>query len=123
MIKDAHKGVTPTPALIRYWWGRLNTEIFGGKLPPPIQCSVHTSQESKEACGFDTWAWYEHGVSRGFGSFSFWGVPVTRQDFLTTLAHEMIHQYQHAMGKPTVHGRYFKVLCKKYGRKLGAQIT
>lgn len=37
----------------------------------------------------------------------------TKRAILDTLAHEMVHQYQHEAGLPLTHGRTFKAYAKK----------
>lgn len=117
-----HETITPSAHLVRYWWHRFNRELFKGRLLHPV-VQVHTEAESALSCGGNTWGWYWPNESAGEGQVSIWATPQTRRHFLATMIHEMVHQEQHMLGLPLVHGRYFKVACLYYGRKVGIPVT
>jgi hypothetical protein len=93
--------VRPTSRMVMHWWRRMNQEFFGGALIPPV-IAVHKAR------------WQNvYGLC--------WPLPggrvkiqidpdynTTRGDMLSTLAHEMIHQWQHQHGEPLTHGPTFK---------------
>ncbi len=97
-----HKPVTPTPRMLRYWWARLNAEVFKGKLGL-CQLTVLTEVGMEDACG----ACYPLDCGKVRINIA----PEyadSRASMLGTLAHEMVHQYQHQRGKPMNHGQTFE---------------
>lgn len=39
-----------------------------------------------------------------------------RRRVINTLAHEMVHQYQHELGVPLTHGKFFKAQAKRLAK-------
>ena len=96
-----------SPTLLRYWYGRLNRELFKNSLPRVLLqygdattfmgCSVYgyfMPDEQHPRIHVDTRV-------------------VTRGMLISTLAHEMVHYYQHTHGLPLNHGRFFKQQAKR----------
>lgn len=89
----------------------------------PSRLGTHSARQARRWCGFDADGTYSTADSRGYGEITIWSRKMTRRHMLCTLIHEMIHQLQDLQGKPLVHGRYFKVMCKWYGRKVYLPVT
>lgn len=93
-----------TPALVLYWWHVLNNALFYGILNPPSK--IHCRNFRSESEGWVTYGWcmpdnyntVEIGIRRQFDN---------RKQFLITLTHEMVHQYEmETLGKMS-HGQSF----------------
>ena len=115
--------VVPSVRRLSYWWSWVNTHGFANSLPASVSFRTHTDEESIGTHGFSTHAIYFPGPLPGFGTISFWNQEQSRAQLVSTMAHEMIHQEQHALGLPMTHGRQFKARCKQISRKLGIPIS
>lgn len=103
LAKHGHKRLGLSLPLLRYWHSRLNTLLFGGKLG---RINITYGDSPYEVYGLyypDPYGARIHIDSR----------CRVRQAILDTLAHEMVHQYQHEHGLPLTHGRLFKAFAKK----------
>lgn len=107
---------TVTPRMLRYWWGRLNRECFNGELKLPQLFFGPIPAEFGETMGL-TWP-LESGISR----IHLGPLNDTRKSFLATLAHEMVHQWQHQNGLPLKHGHTFTRWSRPIRRKTGLLI-
>ncbi len=95
-----HEAVTPTVGMLRYWWSKLNAELFDGTL---LRCQLAVeSCAEHEAVGL---CWPLDG---GRVRISIDPAETTRAGLLGTLAHEMVHQHQHQHGWPMDHGQSFE---------------
>lgn len=97
-----HKPVKPTPRMLRYWWGRLNVEVFDGALHL-CQLTVLDEPGMEDASG----VCYPLDCGRVRINVS----PThadSRAAMLGTLAHEMVHQYQHQHDQAMHHGTTFE---------------
>lgn len=94
-----HEPVVPTLRLLRYWWPRLNKALFGGCLHP---CQMVLVQG--EGFWGQCTTLSDGRVRIDMNTSLTW----TRSALLGTLAHEMVHQYQHQHGLPVTHGEAFK---------------
>ncbi len=114
--KSLHERVTPTPAMLRYWWRALNAAAFRGALPQPHFAVLDDDLGCK--------AWFETAPysNPGEGQIGFSKETITRRALLGTMLHEMVHQYQAMSGRPLVHGRFFRVVCRRLGRRVGVQV-
>lgn len=99
VIERGHEPVTPTLLMLRRWWALLNAECFGGKLLP-CQLSYGKSERADVLGLF-------HSLENRRGHIHIDTRVNTRGGMLGTLAHEMVHQYQHQHGQPTTHGKAF----------------
>ena len=99
--------VTPTPRLLRYWWGRLNDELFNGA------CSI----ESIEMCEL---GWIADCDGEDLRVSSNW--VFTRSLLLSTLAHEMIHVHQWHRSRPLDHGKFFQIQATRLQKALGVAV-
>ncbi len=98
--RHAHEPVTPTLRMLRHWWGRLNVEVFDGLLHP---CQLtYGPLEGEDVYGMC----YPLEVERVRIHID--ARADTRGCMLATLAHEMIHQWQHQHGLDMTHGDVFK---------------
>lgn len=96
-----HETVRPTARMLRYWWSRLNTEVFADTLHVPKLTVLRV--EWPDVYGL---CW-PLSNSRSHIQIDP-TLCATRGDILATLAHEMIHQWQHQLGEPMTHGESFK---------------
>ena len=114
-LRTPHAPVTPTPAMLRYWWLRLNRDMFHGALPQPV-FRVRRLKDDR--------ALYENAVygNLGEGTISFAPAAITRRALVGTMLHEMIHQLQMMQSRPLVHGRFFNVVAKRLGRRAGVLV-
>jgi hypothetical protein len=98
-----HEPVTITVQMLRYWWSQLNREVFGGVLKVPQLGTELSPEYPDDASGL---CWPLDGgrvrieVKTKYAS--------TRCAMLNTLAHEMVHQYQHQLGAAMHHGESFE---------------
>ena len=99
--------VALSPTLLRYWYGRVNRELFAGKLPKVLL----QYGDGTERMGFTVYGYFapdeQHPVIHIDSRV------VTRGMLISTLAHEMVHYYQHLHGLPLNHGRFFKSQAKR----------
>lgn len=100
VAQHAHEAVTPTLRMLRYWWVRLNAEVFDNILLP---CQLSYGETPGEnvygMC-------YPLEVERVRIHID--RQADTRGCMLATMAHEMIHQWQHQHGLEMTHGDVFK---------------
>lgn len=99
VYERGHESVTITPRMLRYWWSRLNREVFSGELLP-CQLTFGPS-EFKAVAGLC------YPLEGGRVRIHLDPCNETRQGMLATLAHEMVHQYQHQHGFAMNHGETF----------------
>lgn len=96
-----HEPVTVTPALVKYWWRIFNCALFDNKLNPPNSILCRNFKD-----GY--YGWCIGDPSKGdivdIGIKS--NMP-SRKLMLTTIAHEMIHQWQIANGINNAHNMQF----------------
>jgi hypothetical protein len=95
-----HEVITPTVRMIRYWWGRLNTEVFGGELLQPVLTFTDQFDDAYGSCT-DT---ATQRVTINLEPRWDW----TRALLLETLVHEMVHQKQHHDSGQMHHGETFE---------------
>jgi hypothetical protein len=100
VARHGHKPIVPTVSLMRYWWAKLNHHLFGGELMP-CQLEVIDCMKTYTAVGL-CWPLESRRVR-----ISLHTEFDTRAGFLSALAHEMIHQFQHQNDLPLNHGREF----------------
>lgn len=104
VIRHGHRTVRPTVRMLRYWWARLNAELFDGKLLPP-----QLSYGSEPTPGYGSAE--ADGVTFPLGGervrIHIADTQTTRQAILATLGHEMIHQWQYQHGQTMNHGEDF----------------
>ncbi len=91
-----------TDTLILYWWHQLNYTIFDGILTPPRKIEIRNFHEGV------------YGWCKPFGRKNNGTVCIgirrevdNRHTFLTTLVHEMVHQYQWEHERKMSHGKTF----------------
>lgn len=107
--RHGHRPVKPTVRMLRHWWGRINKEVFDGALLP--------CQLSAASCSDESAVGLCYPLDGGRVRIVVHDMDVTRAGVLGTLAHEMIHQWQHQNGLPMNHGIDFqawKETCAAY---------
>lgn len=104
VIKHGHEACDITPRMLRYWWTKLNTELFEGGLWVP---QLSYGDDPTPGCGKAEvdGATFPLGGQRVRLHIS--NSITTRQAMLATLAHEMVHQYQYQNDLPMTHGETF----------------
>lgn len=100
VAKHGHKLVTPTVHMMRHWWARINREVFDGLLMP---CQLSVGDLSAHAAQGLCWPLDSGRVKIEVDPT--WAT--SRVAFLSILAHEMTHQYQHQNGLGLTHGPTF----------------
>jgi len=86
--------------MLRYWWARLNEEVFHGELHP---CGLEVG-----SCADFNAVGLCYPLDCGRVRLVLDPGLSTRAAVLATLAHEMIHQWQHQSGEPLTHGDVFR---------------
>jgi hypothetical protein len=98
--KRGHENVKPTIRMLRYWWGKLNAEVFHNEL---LLCQItYGRSEFAEVSGLC------YPLDNGRSRIHIDNRNHTRAGMLGTLAHEMVHQYQHQNGLAMNHGETFE---------------
>ena len=75
-----------TPVLVMRWWNLLNDALFDGKLIPPRTITVKNFRS--------IWGDCTPLAKKGHVHLKIASEFIDRKDFLSILAHEMIHQWQ-----------------------------
>jgi SprT-like family len=111
--KRGAEGVDPSPRFLRLWWGRLNRSFFKGRLRP---CQLtHGRSEFPNCDGLC------YPLVAGLVHIHIDRAVKRRDDLLSTMAHEMVHQWQHQAGRHMGHGPDFqrwKARLAKHGLKI-----
>lgn len=119
IVKHGHITVLPTYSMVRYWWAKLNAEIFDGillKAQISVGSDPHTGFSADEVDG---------------GCFPLGGERVrihvsekdmSKQMLIATIAHEMVHQLQYQHGIPMTHGDFFQQWAVKVKTTTGITI-
>lgn len=110
-----YEPVVPTVRMLRHWWPRINLEVFGGILMPcQLTYGVSGLKNVMGLC---------YALDGGRARIHIETSPYwLRCDLLATLAHEMVHQYQHQNGLPMTHGKSFKQWAAPIRRTTGLTI-
>lgn len=108
-----HEPVVPTMRMLRYWFPRLNKALFGGSLHP---CQLVLAPLTGNWGTCDTLS--DGRVRITLSTTQEW----TRSALIGTLAHEMVHQYQHQHGLPLTHGDAFKSWADDIKAAIGLEI-
>lgn len=108
-----------TESFCLYWWHRLNSSVFDGKLTPPVRFELQALRG--EDAGWCL-PWRPNSKKRRVRigiTTNVWG----RKEFLCILAHEMVHQWEwEILGKwePNVaHGTRFFSWREKLKQRAG----
>lgn len=99
VAKHAHRAVVPSTHMLRYWWARINAAAFDGLLLP---CQLTYGPHAGEVDGMC------YPLDLGRVRIHVDARIKTRGGMLSTLAHEMIHQWQHQHDLDMTHGDVFK---------------
>lgn len=96
-----HRPVTITVPMLRHWWRRLNQEMFCGVLKAPqLRADVTDGYDVSGLCWPLEGGYVRIEIEPQYAT--------TRHAMLSTLAHEMVHQYQHQLGGAMHHGESFE---------------
>ena len=107
----------PTPRMLRYWHNRYNKQLFEGKLR---RCKLGVANLDRHgAVGL---CWPLHPLTSGDVHIQLHHEFPTKAEFLGTLLHEMIHQWQHQHGKSLSHGRLFTSMAEQCSLYTGFDI-
>lgn len=96
--KRGNHFVTVTEHLVRYWWRVCNVALFHGKLYPPKNISIKK---------FKSYYGYCESLNRNTVNIGISSDVITRKLFLTTLVHEMVHQWENQTHGRMGHGKRF----------------
>jgi len=107
--RHGKQACVPTVPLIRYWWRRLNTELFDGALHEydffvsRLECTARAESDGEDI----------------------WIDPMcnTKALLIGTIAHEMIHQLQWLRSRPLDHGRFFQINARRLYAAMGVPIV
>ena len=117
--KGKHQPFVPSRHLITRWTNILNEEIFNNKIHPFHDISI----QRKRDCHAEHIGWtYGELV---YGELQMDCCFYNKSEFIYTLAHEMIHQWQWMHLNKTDHGRSFmkwKSKLNKFEIPLGVSI-
>jgi hypothetical protein len=106
LLKHEHKPVVLSENLLRYWHGRLNRELFRGKLG-----KAHlTSGRSRRSVGRVDGYYVDHRIHIDRR-------VRTKRDLVNVMAHEMIHQMQDQYNQPIDHGKDFRAWAARLIKK------
>jgi len=92
----------PTKHLITRWFNILNEEVFDNKVHPFYDIEII----QKKGCHAEHIPYEEEG-GKVYGVLSMADRFINRNEFLFTLAHEMVHQWQWMTLNRTDHGESF----------------
>jgi hypothetical protein len=109
LLRRGTQACAPTSTLVRYWWRRLNIELFDGALHEHDFYVLQLEQNARaQSDGEDIWI-----------------DPMcnTKALLIGTLAHEMIHQLQWQRSRPLDHGKFFQVQARRLRAALGTSIV
>ena len=110
----------PTKHLITRWFNILNEEIFNNEVHPFYEIEII----QKKGCHAEHIP-YEESDGKVYGVLSIADRFINKNEFLFTLAHEMVHQWQWMHLNKTDHGRSFmkwKSKLNKFEIPLGVSI-
>jgi hypothetical protein len=89
-----------TPVLVMRWWNLLNKAVFDDKLLPPRRIVVRAFREE--------WGWCQPMSKKGHVILGIHSEFMDRKQFIETLAHEMVHQWQWTFTGTMTHGKTFR---------------
>ncbi len=104
--KGEHADFEMTETFCLYWWHWLNNAIFDGILTPPTRIELRCFRDSMGWCK----PWRPNAKARRV-TIGLSTDICERKEFLTILAHEMVHQWEWEVAKkwePNIaHGKRF----------------
>jgi len=117
--------VVPSEVLLRYWWRRLDAELFHG-LREPRRVTVRPMRNA--------YAWLRPAKNTVLDEdghqalplpydLEFDAAPVTRTALITILVHEMVHAWEWESGNPPAHGKLFMSWAPAILGTLGLPLT
>ena len=95
-----------------YWWKIINVALFKDKLYPPREFEI---KENKD------WGFCKAHTNREVTIGLCQKLP-TREMFLATLIHEMVHQWEHETYGRMGHGTRYQTWVKRVAKELGLDI-
>lgn len=101
--------IVPSIAKLRYWHRQINEEFFQGVLSTP------KFKLDKDYDGYGCWFNNELTINSRICN--------KRHLLITTLAHEMVHQYQDETGHTPDHGHAFQVKASNIAKHLGYPVA
>lgn len=99
--KNKKDNFVPSKHLITRWTNILNREIFNNKIHPFHDISI----KRKRDCHAEHIGWVHDEFF--YGELSFNNKFSNKTEFIYTLAHEMVHQWQWMSFQRTNHGKTF----------------
>lgn len=96
--KRGRHSVKITEHIIRYWWRICNVALFRGKLYPPNQILIKPLKD---------WGYCQVDSNNNITIALDSGIP-SRNVFLSTLVHEMVHQWEYETYGRMGHGKRYQ---------------
>ena len=88
------------PSLVLHWWHQLNYAVFQGILHPPKKIVCRNFRDG--AFGWTQPIYYSYDVNMGIRR-----QLEDRTQFITVLAHEMVHEHEWVHHRKMSHGQHF----------------
>ncbi len=107
----SNHSVQVTERMARYWWRVCNVAIFNNKLYPPNTIQIEKLKD---------WGYCkanEEGVTIALDEDI-----ATRELFLSTLIHEMVHQWEQETYGRMGHGKRYQSWVKRVSKYIGLDI-
>jgi hypothetical protein len=104
--------VKVTEHLARYWWRICNVALFNGKLYPPKLILVKPLKD---------WGYCQASTNGEITIALDSGIP-SRDVFLSTLVHEMVHQWEHETYGRMGHGKRYEQWKQRVSKYIGLDI-
>jgi hypothetical protein len=108
--------VTPTVPLVRYWWNKINLELWEGMLPAPVDIKVKR----------DTVCWaFTNFPDHGKYGLEIDSYPLTKKRLIEVLVHESVHAWLFVFDHDsrTWHGPNFMAYAPKVKKILGVELS
>lgn len=100
--------VNVTIGLLKYWFHVLNKAIFNNQLRTPRRFIIKQHRDVHAWCFDRAGKRFDIAINPDFDC---------KREFLSILAHEMLHGLEHQLGRKMSHGAFFKSFYWKFKRQ------
>ena len=107
--------VKTTEALVRYWWGVLNVAVFYGKLHKPVKINIKPMRKDFASASASS-------EKKGRVDIEIDEKFLSKWLFLTIVAHEMVHAWEHQHHTVMGHGKRFHAWKNRIKRTIGLDL-
>lgn len=104
--------VQVTERMVRYWWRVCNVALFNDKLYPPHSILIKRLKD---------WGYCQIS-SKNKMTIALDSTIPTREMFLSTLIHEMVHQWEHETYGRMGHGKRYQQWTDRVSNYIGLDI-